>query len=283
MIDKFLKVGLYNPGSLGTNHDDFIVALVMRSPDIMAINETWIKDGEEWRAPIVPGYKLRYSPRPIHLCGGRGGGVGFYIKCGIKARVWTHPVDPQNRSVEQMWLTLTVNGKKLAIGTAYRPERTKVDTFFDAVTASINAVPNCDNVLLLGDMNINLLVHDNGNARKLHNFLNCLNLKQLVSDPTHFTENQQTLIDLVCTDLRARNVIVEPIGKLYGHAFITCELNIKREKIEPQRISYRPLKSILPHAFSEDLNCIRWDLCMKIDKFERTLPDGSRHHQQGDE
>ncbi|XP_063632474.1 probable cytochrome P450 313a1 [Cydia splendana] len=45
----------------------------------MAINETWLREGEEGRAPVVPNYSLRHVPRPRSVRE-RGGGVGFYIR-----------------------------------------------------------------------------------------------------------------------------------------------------------------------------------------------------------
>lgn len=256
---KFLRVGLFNAGSLGTNHEDFLVKMEKRCVDIMAINETWLRPGEIGLAPVVSGYRLRHIPRPPFVRGGRGGGTGFYIKSGIKARIWQHPVDPKHRSVEQMWLTMSINGKKIAIGTAYRPPWMDVDIFFDALTDSINSTPNCDNVILLGDFNINLLDSRDGKVNKLNVFTSCLSLTQLVSTPTHYTDHSQTLIDVICTDLKSRNIVVEPVGSINGHCFISCEINIKKEKVYPNTTKYRPMKDILPEIFAQDLNGICWE------------------------
>lgn len=78
MVDKnFLKIGLFNAGSLNTGHDEFIVAVEQLMPDIMAINETWLRLGEDEKAPALSGYRLRHCPRPDHIRGGRGGGCGI--------------------------------------------------------------------------------------------------------------------------------------------------------------------------------------------------------------
>ncbi|XP_063358853.1 laminin subunit alpha lam-3-like [Cydia amplana] len=71
----------------------------------MAINETWLHDGEEGRAPVIPNYRLRHIPRPRSVRA-RGGGVGFYVKNGVAARRCAHPPD---MGVEQMWLKLSIN------------------------------------------------------------------------------------------------------------------------------------------------------------------------------
>ncbi|CAH2210263.1 jg10521, partial [Pararge aegeria aegeria] len=66
-------------GSLTTKHDEFAVTLQSDSPDILAINETWLKAGEDARAPSIQGYKLIHLPLPTEVRS-RGGGVGLYVK-----------------------------------------------------------------------------------------------------------------------------------------------------------------------------------------------------------
>lgn len=251
MVDRYLQIGLYNPGSLGTNHDNIIASFGRYSMDLIAINETWIQSGQDDRAPSIPNYKLRHVPRPAAIAG-RGGGVGFYIRKGVAARTWTHPVDPLHISVEQMWLTMTVRGKKLVIGTAYRPPWLNVDLFFDAITDSVNASPSCDNIILLGDFNIN----DNCKLNKFRTFLDCLDLMQIVTMPTHFTNTSESLLDVVCTNLTAKNILVDPVGRLTGHSLIICEFKIKRDKMPPSVLTYRPLKNIISEYFNRDLDSI---------------------------
>ncbi|KAG7294698.1 hypothetical protein JYU34_022954, partial [Plutella xylostella] len=84
-------------------------------PDLLALNETWTGDGQDKYAPNIPGYTLKNTPRPT---GGRGGGVGFYVRHGLRVRHKPHPPS----ALEQMWLELTLGGVgRVAIGTAYRP------------------------------------------------------------------------------------------------------------------------------------------------------------------
>ncbi|CAG9120059.1 unnamed protein product [Plutella xylostella] len=152
--------------------------------DIVGINETWLKQNMDERAPVVPGYKLRHVPRPPALRG-RGGGIGFYIKNGISTRIRKHPVSP---TVEQMWLSCTVNSIKLLIGTAYRPEWLDINTFFDALTDSVTSFSGYDQLLLMGDFNIDLLTNNNKTAL-FKDFLHSVGLTQTVQQPTHFAND----------------------------------------------------------------------------------------------
>ena len=50
-----IRIGFLNPGSLGTQHDEFILIMQKHGAEIVGINETWLRGGEEGRAPVVPG------------------------------------------------------------------------------------------------------------------------------------------------------------------------------------------------------------------------------------
>ncbi|CAK1548762.1 unnamed protein product [Leptosia nina] len=73
---------------------------VTRKVDILAVKETWLREGETGRAPQVTGYRLRHIPRPPSVRT-RGGGVGFYINKMMSVRLLSHPAV---NLVEQMWM-----------------------------------------------------------------------------------------------------------------------------------------------------------------------------------
>lgn len=262
MLGKLLKVGLFNAGSLGTRHEEFVVAIEKSAVDIMAINETWLRSGEDGKAPVVDGYRLRHKPRPAAVRGGRGGGVGFYIKRGINVRACPHP---PAASVEQMWLSVKVKSQLVIVGTAYRPPWLDVNVFLDALTQSVASFASYDYIALFGDFNINLLSPLDNKTKLLQIFLNSFNLTQLVQDPTHFTQHSQTLIDLVCTDMKARSVTVKHIPELGNHAIISVEFCIRAEKLKPHFIKYRPLTNIILELFNKDLRQIDWQCFDHLD------------------
>ncbi|CAH2088868.1 unnamed protein product [Euphydryas editha] len=193
-----LTLGLFNPGSLGTHHDEFIVLMERHMVDIIAINETWLRPGEHGRAPRLPGYRLRHIPRPPEIRS-RGGGVGFYIKRGMSVRTLVHP---NTALVEQMWLSVKINKKTIIVGTAYRPPWGNITTFFDALSDTISSLPYYDNLYLLGDFNINFLGTGEYQRQVFDQFLCAHGLVQHVSNPTHFTADSETLIDLICSNAR---------------------------------------------------------------------------------
>lgn len=261
---RYVKFALYNAGSLNTGHDDFVIAMSRLSPDLIAINETWLRAGQEARAPAVPGYRLRNAARPVHVRGGRGGGVAFYVKNDLRVRFHKSP----DNGIEQLWLSLRLNGHSIIVGTAYRPPWQNIDMFLDALTDSVTYFSHNDYVVLMGDFNINILERASSNCERLVQFLQCMNLQQVVTEPTHFSVDTETLIDLVCTNARVRDVKVDNITGSLGHAMIVTEIFFKKIKINPKIIMYRPIKNINLTLFNSDLNSLDWEslfTCATVD------------------
>lgn len=189
----------------------------------------------------MPGYRLRHLPRPRELRKARGGGLGFYINRGLNVRTLKHPVT--HVEVEQMWVSLRINSFNFLIGTGYRPHWVNVDNFLDSLTDSITSLGSFDYTVLLGDFNINLLSNDSKSSR-LQQFLQCIDLKNWVREPTHFTETTESLIDLLITDAPVTNIYLVRSPELGGHSMVLAEIKIKKPKIPRRNISFRPLKNI---------------------------------------
>ena len=75
--------------------------MIFPAPSPKALNVIWI---------IGPTTALRASIRAI-----RSGGVGSYLRQGLSARTCPSAVDHSFESVKQMWLTLSLKGKILAL------------------------------------------------------------------------------------------------------------------------------------------------------------------------
>ncbi|CAH2108077.1 unnamed protein product [Euphydryas editha] len=260
MLPKKIKIGLINPRSLGTGHEELVVALQEHEMDILAVNETWLKEREEAIAPTIPGYRLRHVPRSSDIRS-RGGGVGFYIKCELSARTLPHPI---NAGVEQMWIELHINNKNIAIGTAYRPPWLSVQTFLNALSESICSLSYHDHITILGDFNINVLNSSEGNTLLLNDLLSNFGLRQYVTEPTHFTSQSDTLLDLVCTDANVTQVWVDHRPCLSDHAFVVCELDIPKLKPRPKTVYFRPLKDIEPALLNTQMTMVDWNAMSEI-------------------
>lgn len=186
-----LVLGLLNAQSLNTGREELIVTMERYKLDILAVNETWVRSGEEQFTSKIPGYSFKHRPRPN---GRRGGGVGFYVRNGLSVRIKPHP----ESSLEQMWLELSLPGiAKIAIGTAYRPEAITVQTAIDALSESTDVFSHCQHCFILGDLNVDMFKINETRAKALAEFMQQRGLSLLGKEPTRITAKSSTLLDLI--------------------------------------------------------------------------------------
>ncbi len=184
--------------------DDIYEALVYTNDfDIIAISETWLKDNVREDALDLAGYQ-----RPIYKNRtSRGGGVMLYVKEEIGA---IHRTDIEANETELLWVELRLGNKKVMFGTCYRPPgmtALQVDSFIDSFGSQTeNALnENPDALIIVGDFNDRCTHWDDRHENsemglKFYNYLNDMNLFQMINEPTRVTENSASLLDLIITD-----------------------------------------------------------------------------------
>ncbi|CAG4958542.1 unnamed protein product [Colias eurytheme] len=91
-----------------------------------------------------------------------------------------------------------------------------------------------------------------------------MNLNQLISEPTHFTDRTETLLDLICTNIPASHVSVNHISALSSHAFVSCILDVPKDKYIPKWITYRSLKDIDMESLDATLEEVRWQTVLEM-------------------
>ncbi|CAG5030475.1 unnamed protein product [Parnassius apollo] len=151
-----------------------------------------------------------------------------------------------------------------------------VDNFLDSLTDTLTSQSNFDYFILLGDFNINILDTNDSKSLRLKQFLTYTNSSNCISEPTHFTRDSATLIDLVITDARVTNTLVKHTPELGGHAFILVDFHLKKPKITPIQQIIRPIKSINMLAFLSDLEAINWDTITGFSCVDQMLSEFSK-------
>ena len=97
--------------------------------------------------------------------------------------------------LEAIWVQVIHDNKTLLIGGFYRPPNSN-NHYWSLIEESFDRAysTNIENVIILGDFNINMYQkHDN----KLTHLISSYHSYQLISGPTHFTENSSSLIDII--------------------------------------------------------------------------------------
>ena len=107
-----------------------------------------------------------------------------------------------------LWLWPTFRNKTVLFSVFYRPPNSPAQTLVD-IENNVNLAfdTNIGNIIVTGDFNLNCL--DSGSKRKISSVFNQYNLAQLIREPTHFTENSSSLIDLIFTKNEPFVILVE--------------------------------------------------------------------------
>ena len=165
--------------------------------------------------------------------------------------------------VEWVWSKLHLKGTKPAwIATIYRPPDGNVQNLIDLFENNIIDISSegpCD-ILVLGDINIDVMKVRSMNARSYLNTIQNLGLQKLINKPTRVTLNTTTLIDHVLVSNE----------ELYHHAWVYnpgisdhAMTFLSRKKLKKPRgstyVSCRSYRKYSPVAFQSDVDAIEWN------------------------
>ena len=202
----------------------------------------------------VPGYNIFRKDR----VGNRGGGVIFYVREHLKCTqiewVCVHNLECIGLKIAlspQMSITL--------IG-MYRPPSAS-NAFYAELQALLKECDTKNEVILLGDLNINWL--DKSNRRQLKSLLTNLNFTQLIKGPTRLTTSSETCIDLVFSNKCERiQKTFNMITGLSDHNLILFSRKLSKNRFsctkkttsEQMRVPRREIPNL-----TQTLNNINWD------------------------
>ena len=179
-----------NVRSLVANFADFRDYITELDYHVAGVTETWLHPGIDDATVSVEGFNFIHQDRINR----RGGGVGLYIKNSIQFNVVNFGCLD---FVEYMWVKLLINSKNILLGILYRPPGTNLDSFFQYFEDILSDLyTSYDNIVCLGDFNINLLDLNN-KTKKLEDIADIFSMKQYIQQPTRVNEGSYSLIDLI--------------------------------------------------------------------------------------
>lgn len=159
-----------------------------------------------------------------------------------------------------MWVKVSFKNRKYAIGFFYRPPNGDINEFISDFEENIsNIVPICDEIICVGDVNINLLDLDNINSIKFLSVLEAFDLNQIINEPTRITANKMSLIDVaICS--QGLDIITSGVAHSTNiqsdHELIYCTVLIERNTSPFKFKTYRDFKNFNYNRFQEDLESI---------------------------
>ena len=163
-------------------------------------------------------------------------------------------------------MNVNVNKCKYCFGVLYRPPRENLSRFFDTFEEALGMViPQCDDLFVGGDININLLDFDNVNSCRFVESLEAFGLRQLVDRPTRLTPDSETLIDIAAVSADCFSFAgLESLHGLTDHELIRCRLTSSVPKVRPIIKSYRDYRAFKFDSFNRDLELLPLTLLYQI-------------------
>ena len=184
---KYLSVIHHNVQSILPKLDEIYIEL--KGFDILTFSETWLNENTHTDDLHLTSF---HSPERKDRASNRYGGVILYVKSCF---AYSRRRDLEPDGLECIWVDLFLNHKHILVGTFYRPPGSTAQ-YFDLIEESIQLAvdTNINDIIITGDFNFDLLKP--ATNRFISSLCHQFGLQQIIEEPTHFTENSSSLIDI---------------------------------------------------------------------------------------
>lgn len=273
----YLVVGHLNARSLNKNITELKAIMDKTDFDAVSISESWLRSRTPKDRFMIDGYKIFRNDRKNK----RGGGVCLYVREEYECKRIKIPNTPE--SPEVLWVEVTVNHKKIAIGTLYKAPNIPCKTFYDAYDSLVYIFSKYEDPILTGDFNVNMLNTESSDLKKLNDsIIEPFDLKQIINKPTRITDKSATLIDLMFVKDVDK---VKTFGQcdasgVSDHFFIYMAYNIKKPKFKPITVTRRDFRKFDLPGFQRAAEVANWenvfavhDVDDKVTILENTIND----------
>ena len=197
---KGLKLMYLNIRSLYKHHDELFLNCC--DFDMICIGETWlnrtIRDSCISHHNFTLFRQDRQGPK-------RGGGLAVYMKANYGK--YAHIVcncSSSNNDLEQLWIEIDIpNHKKMLLVNTYRPPSGNAKNAMEQLRSTINRYGNISTreLVIMGDLNIDILSSISTNCKELKEFCKDFNLTQYIKEPTRITSKSRTILDVIMTNM----------------------------------------------------------------------------------
>lgn len=242
----------FNIRSLRKNFDNFLIYLnfIDPKPNIILLTEIWIYENEKQNYNIA-GYQSYFDFRDD----GRSGGVAFYIKNDIKVE----KINVNFASAESLFLSCYKNGITVMLLGIYRSHAFPVPVFTNELRKFLQGIKNERNVVLSGDVNIDILKTDDM-VRDYIDLLSVNGFESYIQDVTRPSNNDNggSCLDHLFVRNNLKTQINSAIIKCdlpdhYGTALVigsNTEITNENQNVKKIQIDFQKLK--------ENLNLLDW-------------------------
>lgn len=180
-----------------------ILETEMQSYDVLVFTETWLKPDISDDDLHISNFDIPYrndrTDRP-------GGGVAIYVKTGLNCVCRS---DLISGNLESLCIEIILKKHKLLLCGIYRPPNL-ANAYWDLIDDTFDHLSNSGigDIIIVGDFNSDM---KNPNiSNKMQNLISSYNLHQLIDEPTHYTENSSSVIDLILVS-KPENVLYSDV------------------------------------------------------------------------
>ncbi|MES9992837.1 MAG: reverse transcriptase domain-containing protein, partial [Candidatus Thiodiazotropha sp.] len=173
--------------------------------DILAFTETWLGPSIDTSDLLLHSYN---TPERKDRVGDNHGGVMIYVKDSL---YYKRRADLEPRNIESIWIEISNSHKRILFGLFYRPPNSDSNYFSDIEDSIALAVDTAGSseIIITGDFNLNIL--NPQTARKINFICTQFSFFQSINQPTHFTENSSSLLDILLVNDK-NHLILSGVG-----------------------------------------------------------------------
>ena len=237
-------ISYYNINSLRNKFTDIQELVSKTLPDVLVLAETKLDDQFFKTQFFLNQY---YEPTRKDFSK-TSGGLIEYIRNGIiRKRLPQYEL----KDFESISSELTINKQKWFLLSFYRTERkekrlTNIKRFFENLSHIMNEITGkYDNIILMGDINIDTKSKKSVGYKELSSFIDLYNLSNLIETPTCHFKDSSTSIDIILTSKSRRffNSNSYELGISDCHSLITTFLRSNISRLKPKLKVYRSCKN----------------------------------------
>ena len=240
-----------NINSLRNKIVDLRYVLAQTHIQLLAVSETKLSENFPDAQFYLEGYSFPPFRRDRNTNG--GGLMVFTKKDLITGRI----KELESTKIEMISLELTVSKRKWIIFSVYRPPKTNFETFFSELNICLDkATRTYENIVLLGDINIDTEDEKAKGRTKLSEFCDIFDLENLIKGCTCDTiRYASTSIDVIMTNKKRsfKNSCTVATGISDYHSMVLTTMRANYERLKPIKIQYRLYKNFDEDKFIQDL------------------------------
>ena len=202
--EKGFKIVHLNIRSLFKKIDQLRSILEASDIDVFTLSETWLNPKIDTKLIQINGYiAYRLDRETNGITKKRGGGLLTYIKKSYDVYVQ----DSENISVKDLeiqWFKIRRHRMKtITLANFYRPPAGKVNQAFKTLDKDLTTLVHVnEEIVLLGDFNIDYKNKKSQNFKKLNFFERANALEQKICTTTRNTKSSSSILDIILTNMK---------------------------------------------------------------------------------